>query len=654
MIGYYEFEDCIAKATNNDDKTEEVIPLKTTKKEPKIMDRIFSAARKKLGGSSNSLKESREFQTTELQHSKSTRTRQTTASSLQLEVGKSDNFERPESDAEIYSLYVQAMDKLGVDVEKIPALKNKSVNEMWQMVCSAGMQERDDRNTPEYFANTLGNESKNAHLNLNFLKALRIELGSKPLGWNEDFSRFGGWDAVIEAFCKVKGIKQLEIKLPALIELMKILRAFTNNKFGLEFVFREPQRAQASLSALIDVLVVPCMQCRLGALETTLMAALIEDYRLVPVIVKAFKQGNNFKTFSSLLTEAFNSIRSVKDTDYYTFLLDSMLLINSIISYGYETNDLDFRMSVRSAIFTSELKKAMNKYKLLNDERLTGRVDSYLSKTESDAAEFMAKFGRTEMDLKTPLSLMQAVVEVLEDDGVAQDAILGLLTKILVLTSKSAGSVKYIAAVDSLFDEAIKISQGYGVDFENLSFKGKEEKAAFLTLKKTKETLENNLSHANKRVENLTKLHAELESHIEAKGERILALTQEKKQLQDEFENKKREDEEEIKRLSDEIQELRKMAENVGTLQMANLSLDSPVENTQTTCPPSPPPLPVGFNVPPPPPLHIGFNAPPPPPLPVGFNAPPPPPVTCEHGYSTSSTDAICQWICSATSSDAI
>lgn len=639
MIGYNDFK-CIldfdiAKATDLVKTGELVDEKEKVKKDQKIMDRLFSAARKKLGGSSNSLKESREFPTNELQHSNSTRTRQTTISSLQLEVGKSDNFERPDSDTEIYALYVQTMQKLGVDVEKVPSLKNKSVNEMWQMVCTAGLQERDDKNTPEYFANTLSNESKNSHLNVNFLKSLRIELGSKPLSWNDDFARFGGWDAILEAFRKLKGIKQLEIKLPALRELMKIYRAFTNNKFGLEFVFGEPRRALASLSVLIDVFVVPCMQCRLGALETALMAALIDDSRLVSVIVEAFRRENNFRNFSSLLTEAFNSIRSVKDSDYYTFLLDSMLLINSLIGYGYEIKDLEFRMNLRTEIFSSDLKKAMNKYKVLNDERLSGQCESYLSKTEADAAEFMAKFDKTEKELKTPLSLMQTVVEVLEDDTVAQDAVLGLLMKILTLSSKSSGSVKYISAIDSLLDEVIKLSNGYGIDFDNISFKGKEEKAAFLTLKKTKEKLESDLVHANKRVENLTKLQAELESHIEAKGQRISALAQEKKQIQDELENQKREDELEIQKLKDDLkakdEELQKMRDNGGTLQMANLSLDSPVEGIQTRSqPPPPPPLPMFGNSnapPPPPPMPMGLNAPPPPPpMPMGLNAPPPPP----------------------------
>lgn len=633
MIGYSDFYD-IAKATEyieGCDKTNEPVSLKF-KTEKKIMDRIFNAARKKFGGSSNSFKGSREFSANDLQHSSSIRTRQTTVSSFQLETGKSNNFERPENDAEIYALYVQAMQKLGVDVEKVPALKAKSVNEMWQMVCTAGLQERDDKNTPEYFADALGNESNNSYANVNFLKALRIELGSKPLSWNDDFARFGGWNAVIEAFRKLKGIRQLEIKLPALRELMKIYRAFTNNKFGLEFVFGEAKRAFASLTVLIDVFSVPCMQCRLAALETTLMAALIDDSRLVPVIVDAFRQDGKFKIFSDLLTEAFNSIRSVKDYDYYTFLLDSMLLINSLIGYGYEINDLEFRMNLRSEIFSANLKKAMNKYRVLDDDRLSGHCESYLNKTEADAAEFMARFDKTEKELKTPLSLMQTVVEVLEDDNVAQDAFFSLLVKILALTSKSSGSVKYISAIDSLLEEVIKLSNGFGIDFENLSFKGKEEKVAFFTLKKVKDKMESELAHANKRVDNLTALQAEMESHIEAKGQRILVLAQEKKQLQEEQENQKRDFEVEIQKLKDNLRAKDEQIEklkNGGILQMANLTLDSPVMESQNSCPPPPPPLP-NFGLygapPPPPPMSMVFNAPPPPPLPSNMSIPPPPP----------------------------
>lgn len=69
------------------------------------MDKLFRAAKKKLGGSSNSLRESRDLiGENALHHSNSTRTRQTTVSSLQLEVATGNgtgSFERPESDEEI-------------------------------------------------------------------------------------------------------------------------------------------------------------------------------------------------------------------------------------------------------------------------------------------------------------------------------------------------------------------------------------------------------------------------------------------------------------------------------------------------------------------------------------------------------------------------
>lgn len=291
-----------------------------------VMDRLFNAARKKLHGSSNSLQSPTSLEgelNDHLHHSNSTRTRQTTASSLQL------GLERPESEQEIYALYVSAMHKLGVDVESVPALKSKSTAEMWQMICTAGQQERDDKNTPEFFANSLANESRGAHLNVNFLKSLRIELSSKPLSWNDDFARFGGWDAVLGAFRKLGTTSQLETKLPALRELMRIFRAFTNNSFGLEFAFGEPGRAKASLSVIIDVFRVPCMQCRLGALEATLMAALIDDSRLVPHIIETFRAEKMFPVLSQILTENFNSIRSDKDTELFSFIVSVCIDLNN-------------------------------------------------------------------------------------------------------------------------------------------------------------------------------------------------------------------------------------------------------------------------------------------------------------------------------------
>lgn len=650
MLGYNIDDDKnIAKATECKVKLDKTRKSPNNQKNPGIMDKFFSSAKKKLvGGLSNSFSASKEtiestskITTTELHYSSSTRTRQTTVSSLQLNCSlKEEIFEKPESDQEIYDLYEKAMLKLGVDIEKVPSLKNKNIDEMWQMVCTAGLQERDDRNTPEYFANTLSNETKNSHLNPSFLKSLRIELGSKPLSWNDDFARFGGWDAVLDSFQKLKNEKKLEVKLPALRELMKIYRAFTNNKMGLEFVFGDPKRALDSLSVLIDVFTVPCMQCKLAALETTLMASLIDEFKLVPIIIDAFSSENRFKIFSGLLTETFNATKSVKDQDFYTFLLDSVLLINSLIGYGFEINDLEFRMKLRSEIFNSDLKKAFKRYKIIDDARLSGHCETYLGKTQADAVEFMAQFDRSEKDLKTPLSLMETVAEVMDDNSIAQDAFFGLLMKMLIVSSKTPEKINYIVAVDSLFDEMLKMSEGYAVDMNNLTFKGKEEKALLQILKKSKEKMENDLDHANKRVENLTKLQSELESHLDVKGQRIMVLAQEKKTIQEEFEDAKKATEEEISRLKDELKvkdaELSKIRETGGVLEMGNLSLDSPNQEdaivTESMAPP-PPPLPNNFvncAPPPPPPMPLlnGSIPPPPPMMPsVNGSIPPPPPM---------------------------
>ena len=128
------------------------------------------------------------------------------------------------------------------------------------------------------------------------------------------------------SFKKLKNIKQLDVKLPPTRELVKIFRAFSNNKQGLDCVFKDSgERAIESISALVGVLGVPCVQCRLGALETILMVALIEELKMIPVIIEAFKREKAFATFSTVLTETFNSIRSTKDHESYSFLLDSMI-----------------------------------------------------------------------------------------------------------------------------------------------------------------------------------------------------------------------------------------------------------------------------------------------------------------------------------------
>ena len=100
---------------------------------------------------------------------------------------------------------------------------------------------------------------------------------------------------------------------------------------------------------------------------------------------------------------------------------------------------------------------------------------------------------------------------------------MGVMTKMLC-GFKSGEAVEYIVAVDGLIEESMELSCGSALEMEKMTFKGKEEKAVFLQLKKKAEKLED-LQHANKRNENLTKIQAGNGATIEAKGQRIKALS---------------------------------------------------------------------------------------------------------------------------------
>ena len=538
--------------------------------------------------------------------------------------------ERPSSDQEIYAAYVEVMLKLGVNVEAVPALKNKTLDEMWMIVCNAETQGRDDKNTPEHFANVLSTDKA---LDLSFFKSLRIELSSKPLGWNEDFARFGGWDGVISLFDRLKSIPKLDLKLPLLREVMKVVRAFTNNKVGVQHAFGESNYAKKTLLALAGVFNVPCRQVRHCAVQILLLAALIDDSRLVPAIVAAFEDqakeslSRPFGDFSRALAESFNTTRSAKDVEGFQFILDSVLLVNALIKFGFEKDDLEFRMNLRTEIFDVELKRSFKRYKNIDDDTLTGHCESFLQKTQADATAFMARFCKSGKDMNDPVALIKCIHEVTDEDDVVKESLNSLLLKLLSFSKKSESRMKYLAAVDKLVEDIIQRSNGYAVDFEAVTKEDLNARVEILTLRKTVESLEGKVAVSQKRIQNLTTLQGELEGQIDAKGKRIAALATEKQTAVQELEEKLKAQVEEIEHLKNEIESLKK--HQPSTLEMGNLSLDSPVSQTPPAtfnAPPPPPPLPIGLNAPPAPPLPCSLNAPPAPPLPMSSSIPPPPP----------------------------
>lgn len=625
MIGH----DNIAKATKGDSSPDSRRPSRR-------MERFFNSVKKKLASSSlesqDSGQESRQLRRNYARNGTGGSVRLSEFGSQLSRDSSMPTSPRPETDEELYAQYKEVMMNLGVNVDIVPALKNKSPDEMWMLVCSAEVQGRDDKHGPEYFAERLENPA----VDVNFLKSLRIALSSKPLAWNEDFANCGGWEAILGLFERLQKNKKLESKLPMLRELMKIVRAFTNNKVGVDFAFGSAEMAKKSLLALAGVFTAPCRQVRHCAVQILLLAALINESKLVPLIIESFESESQhsdtrpFGDFSTALSEALNCTASVKDTEGYQYILDSILLVNSLIQYGIEKDDLEFRMNLRSLIFDTELRRAFRRYKVIDDDVLTGHCETYISRTQADADLFMARFHKTGKDLQDPAALIQSIHQVTEEDDVIKEALNGLLIKLLTVSAKSCTRMKYLAAVDKLVEEIIQRANGHAIDFQNGTKEDMNSRVELLTLRKTVESLENKLAHSKVRIDNLTAQQTELEAQIDAKGQRLACLAKEKQNAMNLLEQQIKKKDDEISDLKAEIFSLKKHQET--HVVIGKLSLDSPTnETTSPVSPPPPislaaPPLPAGLNVPPPSPLSIGLNAPPPPPLPTGMNCPPPPP----------------------------
>jgi hypothetical protein len=594
------------------------------------MERLLTSVKKKFSKREKEVDES-DWESGSLHHASSVRTRQTTGTSIML---MSDE----QSPEEIYSQYSQVMLKLGFDIEQVPALKNKPLEEMWQVVCTADLQERDDKTTPEYFSNTLASENDAVSLDPKLLKTLRVALSSKPLSWNDDFARFGGWEALMRGITRAEASRaSWTSRLPVFRELGRIVRAFTNNKLGIDFAFNA-QHVDLSMTGLLGLLEAPCQVTKHSAVQVLLAAVMLDTQRLAPVLIAILSDSKRASVLSSSLTSAFDELKSHGDADRLQFVLDAMILVNLLLD---SISDMDERISLRSLLFSPALRKVFGRYKSVDDAILSKHCENFLKRTEADAEAFMGRYERSGTDFDNTLKLIETVTDITADDEVLTGAMNSILVKLLCVSEKRDGRIRYLNAVNSILDQVMAKAQGFNVDYSDAG-QYDAKSIELMTLHQFNRALEQKLNQATDRISKLSEFSSELENQLALRQQKVSDLAQKLhetsghvRQRDELIERQKTQ----LDALDRDCNELRKRLDCDPSLaKMANLSLDSPSEVQEfavpmpiglNSPPPPPPPMPLGLNAPPPPPMPFGLNAPPPPPppMPSGFNAPPPPPM---------------------------
>ncbi|CAH2314868.1 diaphanous homolog 2, partial [Pelobates cultripes] len=422
---------------------------------------------------------------------------------------------------------------------------------------------------------------------LNCLESLRVSLTSNPVSWVNNFGH-EGLGLLLDVLEKLLDKKQQEgIDKKNQHKLIQCLKAFMNNKYGLQRILGE-ERSLVLLARAIDpkqpnmmteILKILSAICIVG--EENILDKLLEAITTAAEI-------NNRERFSPI-------VEGLENQEAFQLQASCMQFINALLT---SPEDLDFRIHLRNEFLRCGLKQVLLDLKEKENEELDIQLKVFDENKEDDLLELSHRLRdiRTNFldSLCTDINEVYHLLYNMLKDTASESFLLSILQHFLLIRNDYYIRPQYYKVIDECVGQIVLQCNGMDPDFRY----GRRLDVDFTHLidscvdKAKVEESENKASEFSK------KFDEEFSARQEAQAE-----------LQ------KRE--EKIKELETEIQQLR--------TQGAKLPSGPPT--TGGPPPPPPPPIPGGPPPPPPPPPLPGGIPPPPPPPGMGPPlAPPPPP----------------------------
>ncbi|XP_071500054.1 protein diaphanous homolog 2-like isoform X2 [Diadema antillarum] len=429
------------------------------------------------------------------------------------------------------------------------------------------------------------------------LSSLRVSLASNTISWVQQFGE-KGLDVILKIlddFNQREGKKSADIRH----ECIKCIKAFMNNKYGIQTVFSK-KRAITQIAS---------------ALDANYENMMIDTTKLLAAVCFVPPDGHD------KVLEALTEVGEVRRTLRFTPIIEALKLENNpqlmcvcmqlVNALTTTPDDLDFRLHLRNEFLRTGMIDQLPELRDNPSEELCVQMRVFDEHREDDFEEFQHRFEglRVEMDdLEGCFQLLQQLVA----GTPSENYFLSILQHIMLIREDTYVRPQYYKLIEECISQIVlhksgcdpdfRYTQKFEVDVEPL-VEGLAEKAKY-------EIMEGKAG----------KLEKELEQEVTARQEMDAKLSQANKKL-----------EETEKELEDLKQ---KIASGALTAAVAGGAPPPPGGGAPPPPPPPPggpgipppPPPPGGMGIPPPPPPPGGPGIPPPPPPPGGFGGPPPPP----------------------------
>ncbi|KAJ8003435.1 hypothetical protein DPEC_G00148290 [Dallia pectoralis] len=495
------------------------------------------------------------------------------------------------SEKEILGLFEKMMEDMNLNEDKKAPLRDKDLNTKREMVIQyivtaskTGSVRSSHQIAPQEFLGELKSGVTDERL-MACLDSLRVSLTSNPVSWVQSFGH-EGLGLLLDTLGKLLHKKtQEKLDKKCQHKVIQCLKAFMNNKYGLERILGE-EKSLTLLARAID----PTQTSMMTDVVKLLSAiCIVGEENTLEKVLEAITAAGHRRAI-----ERFSPIVEGLRDHSVQLQVACMQLINALVT---SPDELDFRLHIRNEFMRSGLREMVPHLAVVRNDAL----DIQLKVFEEHKEEDMLEFSHRLEDIKNVFNVVQSMVK----DSGAESYFLSILQHLMLIRNDYFVRSQYFKIIDECVSQIVLHRSGTDPDFTYR----KRLDVDFTHL------LEVCVDKA--RVEECEQRTAELAQKFD---EEYLGRQESQAQLLN--------SEEKINELQAELLAFRSQFGAVPV----GMSKSGLLPSSSSSYPPVPPCAPSGpggpMPPPPPPPPLPGCGPPPPPGVPPPFGcAPPPPPL---------------------------
>ncbi|XP_052471071.1 protein diaphanous homolog 2 isoform X6 [Carassius gibelio] len=420
------------------------------------------------------------------------------------------------------------------------------------------------------------------------LESLRVSLTSNPVSWVNNFG-YEGLGLLLDVLERLLDKKQQEnIDKKNQHKLIQCLKAFMNNKFGLQRILGD-ERSLLLLARAID----PKQTNMMTEIVKILSAVcIIGEENILDKILAAMTiaaERNNKERFAPI-------VEGLENHEAQQLQEACMQLINALVT---SPDDLDFRIHLRNEFLRCGLKKILPELK--ETEELDIQLKVFNENKEEDSIELSHRLDDIRAEMDDMGEVYHLLSNMVKDTG-SEPYFLSILQHLLLIRNDYYIRPQYYKVIEECVSQIVLHRNGMDPDF---AYRERLEVDFSLLVDQCVDKA---------KVEESEQRAAEFSKKFD---EEFSARQEAQAELQKQ--------EEKIKELESQINTLQaQVAAGPGAAGAVPPAPPPPPGGIAPPPPPPPPPCPASLGPPPPPPPPPGCGPPPPPPPPGG--GPPPPP----------------------------